>query len=67
MAGWMCIEINKRGIETAPDFITVDSADGGTGLLPHHWLITWVSAQKPTHGRRYFAQTRSKGPGQGHR
>ena len=26
--------INKRGIETAPDFITVDSADGGTGAAP---------------------------------
>ena len=30
----MCIEINKRGTETAPDFITVDSADGGTGAAP---------------------------------
>ena len=27
-------EINKRGIESAPDFITVDSADGGTGAAP---------------------------------
>ncbi len=26
--------INKRGIESAPDFITVDSADGGTGAAP---------------------------------
>ena len=26
--------INKRGIEYAPDFITVDSADGGTGAAP---------------------------------
>jgi len=26
--------INRRGIETAPDFITVDSADGGTGAAP---------------------------------
>ncbi len=26
--------INKRGIETAPDFITVDGADGGTGAAP---------------------------------
>ena len=27
-------EINKRGVETAPDFITVDSGDGGTGAAP---------------------------------
>jgi glutamate synthase domain-containing protein 2 len=27
-------EINKRGIETAPDFITVDGAEGGTGAAP---------------------------------
>jgi glutamate synthase domain-containing protein 2 len=26
--------INQRGIETAPDFITVDSGDGGTGAAP---------------------------------
>ena len=26
--------IKKRGIESAPDFITVDSADGGTGAAP---------------------------------
>ena len=26
--------INERGIESAPDFITVDSADGGTGAAP---------------------------------
>ncbi|MDE1461236.1 FMN-binding glutamate synthase family protein [Spartinivicinus poritis] len=26
--------INERGIETAPDFITIDSADGGTGAAP---------------------------------
>jgi len=26
--------INKRGIESAPDFITVDSGDGGTGAAP---------------------------------
>jgi glutamate synthase domain-containing protein 2 len=35
--GWletMCQEINARGIETAPDFITVDSGDGGTGAAP---------------------------------
>lgn len=27
-------EILQRGIESAPDFITVDSADGGTGAAP---------------------------------
>ena len=35
--GWLdslFTEINHRGIETAPDFITVDSADGGTGAAP---------------------------------
>ena len=35
--GWlekMCEEIHKRGIESAPDFITVDSGDGGTGAAP---------------------------------
>jgi len=30
----LCEEINKRGIESAPDFITVDSGDGGTGAAP---------------------------------
>ena len=35
--GWletMCKEIRGRGIESAPDFITVDSGDGGTGAAP---------------------------------
>ncbi len=35
--GWidaLCEAINKRGIESAPDFITLDSADGGTGAAP---------------------------------
>lgn len=27
-------EIQERGIESAPDFITIDSADGGTGAAP---------------------------------
>ena len=31
----MCIDIKKRGIiDSAPDFITIDSADGGTGAAP---------------------------------
>ena len=35
--GWliqMCEEIQRRGIESAPDFITIDSGDGGTGAAP---------------------------------
>lgn len=30
----LCKSINERGIEFAPDFITIDSADGGTGAAP---------------------------------
>ncbi len=30
----LCQEVEKRGIESAPDFITIDSADGGTGAAP---------------------------------
>ena len=35
--GWieeLCELIHKRGVESAPDFITVDSGDGGTGAAP---------------------------------
>ncbi len=35
--GWLdtlCERILARGIEHAPDFITIDSADGGTGAAP---------------------------------
>lgn len=35
--GWfdqLCAEILRRGPDTAPDFITVDGADGGTGAAP---------------------------------
>ncbi len=35
--GWLdelFLLIKQRGIETAPDFITVDSGDGGTGAAP---------------------------------
>ncbi len=35
--GWiddLCDAIKIRGIESAPDFITLDSADGGTGAAP---------------------------------
>ena len=35
--GWLeelCVAIHARGIESAPDFITIDSADGGTGAAP---------------------------------
>ncbi len=30
----LCEEIHKQGIESAPDFITIDSGDGGTGAAP---------------------------------
>ena len=30
----LCQEIHRRGIEQAPDFITVDGAEGGTGAAP---------------------------------
>ena len=30
----LCLAIHKRGIKYAPDFITLDSADGGTGASP---------------------------------
>ncbi len=42
--GWLeelCQEINRRGPESAPDFITIDSADGGTGAAPQS-LIDFV-------------------------
>ena len=35
--GWLqelCAEIHRRGRDSAPDFITVDSGDGGTGAAP---------------------------------
>ena len=35
--GWLqelCDEIHRRGPESAPDFITVDGGDGGTGAAP---------------------------------
>jgi glutamate synthase domain-containing protein 2 len=30
----LCSEINRRGTASAPDFVTVDSGDGGTGAAP---------------------------------
>jgi glutamate synthase domain-containing protein 2 len=36
-ADWLdelCLNIHDRGLQYAPDFITVDSADGGTGAAP---------------------------------
>ena len=35
--GWLeqlCLKIHERGIESAPDFFTLDSGDGGTGAAP---------------------------------
>ena len=45
--GWLsglCEEINRRGQESAPDFITLDSADGGTGAAPQP-LIDYMGLQ----------------------
>ncbi|HEX9877099.1 MAG TPA: FMN-binding glutamate synthase family protein [Gammaproteobacteria bacterium] len=42
--GWLdalCDEIWARGVDSAPDFITIDSADGGTGAAPMS-LIDYV-------------------------
>ena len=41
-------EVHRRGLDSAPDFITVDSADGGTGAAPmalmdHMGLPIWES------------------------
>lgn len=30
----MCRKVAERGVESAPDFITIDSGDGGTGAAP---------------------------------
>ena len=30
----LCSEIHQRGIESAPDFMAIDSCDGGTGAAP---------------------------------
>jgi len=35
--GWLdelCQSVHRRGLQYAPDFITIDSADGGTGAAP---------------------------------
>ncbi|RTL63046.1 MAG: FMN-binding glutamate synthase family protein [Hyphomicrobiales bacterium] len=35
--GWLdnlCEEIKRRGLQSAPDFITIDGGDGGTGAAP---------------------------------
>ncbi len=37
----LCREIHHRGLDAAPDFITIDSADGGTGAAPQP-LIDYV-------------------------
>ncbi len=42
--GWLdelFMEVHRRGIESAPDFINVDSGDGGTGAAPQS-LIDFV-------------------------
>jgi glutamate synthase domain-containing protein 2 len=37
----LCEQIRARGFDSAPDFITIDSADGGTGAAPQT-LIDYV-------------------------
>ncbi|MGN6228694.1 MAG: FMN-binding glutamate synthase family protein [Dyella sp.] len=32
--GQLCDEVDRRGVESAPDFIIVDGAEGGTGAAP---------------------------------
>jgi glutamate synthase domain-containing protein 2 len=35
--GWLdefCLLVHERGLESAPDFITIDGGDGGTGAAP---------------------------------
>lgn len=42
-SGWLrelCSEIHLRGIEAAPDFITLDSGDGGSGAAPQPLMDT---------------------------
>jgi glutamate synthase domain-containing protein 2 len=42
--GWLddlFVEVHRRGIQSAPDFMTIDSADGGTGAAPQS-LIDFV-------------------------
>ena len=36
-AGWLaqlCVEVQRRGLDSAPDFIIVDGSEGGTGAAP---------------------------------
>ena len=40
----LCEAIQQRGIESAPDFITLDGADGGTGAAPQS-LMDYVGLQ----------------------
>ncbi|REG86807.1 FMN-binding glutamate synthase family protein [Marinomonas pollencensis] len=40
----MCELIHKKGIDYCPDFITIDSADGGTGAAPQP-LMDYVGMQ----------------------
>lgn len=37
----LCERIHRRGLQDAPDFITIDSADGGTGAAPQS-LVDYV-------------------------
>lgn len=54
--------INQRGVQSAPDFITIDSSDGGTGAAPQPLLdsvglplkesLPWVVNLLKQHGLR---------------
>jgi len=42
-ADWLdefCQEVHRMGLQSAPDFITLDSADGGTGAAPQSLMDT---------------------------
>ncbi|MHB1948449.1 MAG: FMN-binding glutamate synthase family protein [Gammaproteobacteria bacterium] len=47
----LCNEINERGIDSAPDFITLDGAEGGSGAAPEvlaDYLGLPISESLPT-------------------
>lgn len=58
----LCEEVNRRGEQHAPDFITIDSADGGTGAAPQSLMdhagmpiresLPWVVDKLQAYGLR---------------
>ena len=65
----VCEEIHRRGIDSAPDFITVDSGDGGTGAAPMTLLDKAGAAgpREPASRRRHTSRARPPRADQGHR